>query len=392
MSSTVEMVDETTESTKNRDVLEGVGSLTPRQREVLALIGQGLSTAEIARRLFRTVKTVESHRLMLGKRLGARNRVELARIAIQAGLIDLDSPHAEVKSAFADNGLGIADSVSPTAVEAMALIEAGASAETSEEFLRTLVKELVAALGASAAIIIRSSTGVDAGSVVGWTERGELPAIRYAQAGAEDDGMILGEIRAIDGPPSVMLAQVSDMSVLRCETSILCALHGSRGVRLGTLVVLLKSVPEENRAVVQVLRMIAGRVAAELERMESENRIQHLQTLLESSSEGLGLWERDLRNDCTTWSSEVYRILGHEPDEVPPSRERFLSMVNAEDRNAVLEACDRAIGQCVTTTVRFRLTRADGAERLMTACYEPALDLTGQLCGILGTIRDITEA
>jgi DNA-binding CsgD family transcriptional regulator len=60
--------------------------LTEREMEVLELIGEGLSTAEVARRLDRSVKTVEWHRAALGTKLGITNRVELARIAIGAGL------------------------------------------------------------------------------------------------------------------------------------------------------------------------------------------------------------------------------------------------------------------------------------------------------------------
>lgn len=60
--------------------------LSPQQLTVLRLIGLGLSTADIAARMFRTPKTVEWHRMTLGKKLGAKSRVELARIAIEAGL------------------------------------------------------------------------------------------------------------------------------------------------------------------------------------------------------------------------------------------------------------------------------------------------------------------
>lgn len=63
-----------------------LSSLTERELEVLDLIGRGLSTAEIARHLHRSVKTVEWHRVSLGEKLGATNRVGLARIALNAGL------------------------------------------------------------------------------------------------------------------------------------------------------------------------------------------------------------------------------------------------------------------------------------------------------------------
>ena len=57
--------------------------------EILRLIGEGLSTSEIAENLHRSVKTVEWHRVSLGNKLGVTNRVELARIAISAGLVTL---------------------------------------------------------------------------------------------------------------------------------------------------------------------------------------------------------------------------------------------------------------------------------------------------------------
>lgn len=63
-----------------------LADLTEREMEVLELVGEGHSTAEIARRLDRSVKTVEWHRAALGSKLGITNRVELARIAIGAGI------------------------------------------------------------------------------------------------------------------------------------------------------------------------------------------------------------------------------------------------------------------------------------------------------------------
>lgn len=65
--------------------------LTPREIEVLSYIARGLTTQRIADVLGRSRKTIEAHRLALGSKLNARNRVELARIAIDAGLIAPDS-------------------------------------------------------------------------------------------------------------------------------------------------------------------------------------------------------------------------------------------------------------------------------------------------------------
>lgn len=60
--------------------------LTRRELEVLALIGQGLSTIEIGEMLFRSHRTVEKHRESIGRKLGEQSRVKLAEIARAAGL------------------------------------------------------------------------------------------------------------------------------------------------------------------------------------------------------------------------------------------------------------------------------------------------------------------
>ncbi|MCC7388350.1 MAG: PAS domain-containing protein [Phycisphaerales bacterium] len=76
---------------------QAVASLTPREREVLRGIACGLTTAEIARDLHRSTKTVEGHRVSLGIKLGVTNRVQLARIAIRAGLAPLHDRMIEPK-------------------------------------------------------------------------------------------------------------------------------------------------------------------------------------------------------------------------------------------------------------------------------------------------------
>lgn len=65
----------------------GAGSLTPREREVLKLVAEGLSSAEIAKTLELSVKTVESHRSRLMTKLDVTNAAGLVREAIRLGII-----------------------------------------------------------------------------------------------------------------------------------------------------------------------------------------------------------------------------------------------------------------------------------------------------------------
>lgn len=60
--------------------------LTPRELEILALLGQGMSIKEIAAVLVRSVKTIENHRESIGRKLKKTRGVELAGIAQSAGL------------------------------------------------------------------------------------------------------------------------------------------------------------------------------------------------------------------------------------------------------------------------------------------------------------------
>ncbi len=76
-----ELIDQQTQSPP---ILAG---LSGREVEVLTLIAEGLSSAQIAARLKRSVKTVEAHRMQLGRKLRARNRSDLTRIAVAAGLV-----------------------------------------------------------------------------------------------------------------------------------------------------------------------------------------------------------------------------------------------------------------------------------------------------------------
>lgn len=62
--------------------------LTPREIEVLRLIGRGMSRTEIANTLSRSAKTIDGHREMIMKKLDIHDRGELVRYAIREGLVE----------------------------------------------------------------------------------------------------------------------------------------------------------------------------------------------------------------------------------------------------------------------------------------------------------------
>jgi len=65
--------------------------LTAREREVLQLIAEGLKTKDIATRIHVSIKTVETHRQQMMRKLNAKSVAELTKIALREGLTSLDT-------------------------------------------------------------------------------------------------------------------------------------------------------------------------------------------------------------------------------------------------------------------------------------------------------------
>jgi DNA-binding NarL/FixJ family response regulator len=65
-------------------------ALTTREREVLQLMAEGLTSPEIAARLVISHRTVEMHRSRVMRKLGLESRTDLVRFAIKRGLLPLE--------------------------------------------------------------------------------------------------------------------------------------------------------------------------------------------------------------------------------------------------------------------------------------------------------------
>lgn len=67
-----------------------IPALSHREQEVLQLLAEGVSSADIARRLHRSVRTIDSHRRSIMRKLDLHTVAELTKHAVRAGLTPLE--------------------------------------------------------------------------------------------------------------------------------------------------------------------------------------------------------------------------------------------------------------------------------------------------------------
>jgi DNA-binding NarL/FixJ family response regulator len=85
---TSRLIAQFVKSSRPEPRLRELTGITDREREVLRLVGLGMSNAEIATTLYIAAGTAKTHVARLLAKLGARDRVQLVITAYQAGLLD----------------------------------------------------------------------------------------------------------------------------------------------------------------------------------------------------------------------------------------------------------------------------------------------------------------
>jgi DNA-binding CsgD family transcriptional regulator len=110
----------------------------------------------------------------------------------------------------------------------------------------------------------------------------------------------------------------------------------------------------------------------------------------------IGGWSWDLATGEATWSDELYRIQGLEPQSVPASLELLLRSVPESDRRYVeslLQSVVEAPGSVPPEglEVDYRVVRPDGAVRELHAIGRVERDATGRPVRWIGAAQDVTE-
>lgn len=119
-----------------------------------------------------------------------------------------------------------------------------------------------------------------------------------------------------------------------------------------------------------------------------KDRLNHTQAIA-----SLGSWELNLITNNLTWSDEVYRLFGLQPNEFPATYEAFLAHVHPEDRAAVDAAYTNSVRNGSDGyEIGHRIVRQTSGEvRFVHEKCEHTKDANGQVVRSIGMVHDITE-
>lgn len=137
-----------------------------------------------------------------------------------------------------------------------------------------------------------------------------------------------------------------------------------------------------------VMRDITERKQAEQALRENEWRLNRAEEIAH-----LGSWELDLSNNRLTWSDEVYRIFGLQPQEFAATYEAFLEIVHPDDRAAVDASYSASIQASQDSyEIEHRIVkRSSGEVRVVHEKCQHFRDQNGQIVRSVGMVHDITE-
>ncbi len=166
------------------------------------------------------------------------------------------------------------------------------------------------------------------------------------------------------------------------------AAHRLPGV-LGTLVLAWKSPQSDAELVDAALTALD----AGLNRADAEARLADLAARVDNAQQlaNMGDYDWHIPSDTNTWSDQLFRIYGHEPQSFHPSYDTFVSLLHEEDRERITALHQNAYATGEPYAMIERIVRPDGSMRYLSSNGEVIMDADGRPVRMRGTCIDITD-
>ena len=107
-----------------------------------------------------------------------------------------------------------------------------------------------------------------------------------------------------------------------------------------------------------------------------------------------GSWSWDIPANLVTWSDEMYRIYGYEPQQFPITFEKAMERVPDEDAarvRAMLEREFKVGKDHKNPDIEYRVVLPDGTERMLVGKGALYFNSEGEPIRLVGTVQDVTE-
>lgn len=136
----------------------------------------------------------------------------------------------------------------------------------------------------------------------------------------------------------------------------------------------------------RLVRRIREKEETEFELSLSQRNLEEAQSITH-----LGSWELNLERNVLTWSDEIYRIFGLQPQEFGATYEAFLDTIHPDDRDIVDKAYTDSVENNIPYDIVHRIVRPNGEVRYVREMSEEIKDASGKTIRSVGTVHDITD-
>ena len=155
----------------------------------------------------------------------------------------------------------------------------------------------------------------------------------------------------------------------------------------------MESIPEYSRA---ALEAIASQIGLSIRQVRTEENLRQSERryAMAESLAHIGHWERN-SGDRTSWSPEIFRIFGIDPQGGAPNLRKFMKLVHPQDRDRLQRKLESvrfsASKKKDPVSVEYRIIRPDGMERFLSTTVQPVRSSDGRSDTLRGTLQDITD-
>lgn len=119
---------------------------------------------------------------------------------------------------------------------------------------------------------------------------------------------------------------------------------------------------------------------------ESENNLKFAEKIAH-----MGSFQHNLLTGECTWSDELFRLCGFEPQSFKTNKEAFLNIFHPDDKEQVLESINEAINDKTGYKKEYRILRTDGEIRYVISIGQIITDENDTPVEIKGALQDITD-